>query len=163
MPGDPSVDGTGPAGPPLSLLLSQVAHECSRRIEQALGPDGPTLDQWRVLALLADGAGHPMTEVAGHAMVPAPTLTKIVDRLVDRALVYRRADVADRRRVLVFLSEHGRRVHDGLAPAVAEVDLVIAGGLGADADRLRDLLDRVRRPASAASEGPGGAVTVRHR
>jgi DNA-binding MarR family transcriptional regulator len=129
----------------LTQLLSQVEHRVSRRVEEALGPQGPTLDQWRVLELLADGAGHPMTEIAGHAMVPAPTLTKIVDRLVDGALVYRRADESDRRRVLVFLSEHGRATHDRLAPAVARVDEEIAGELGGqDAPRLVDLLERLR-------------------
>jgi MarR family transcriptional regulator, organic hydroperoxide resistance regulator len=128
----------------ISAQLSRVAHRVDLRVEQALGPDGPTLEQWRVLSLLADGAGHPMTEVAAHARVPAPTLTKIVDRLVDRALVYRRADDADRRRVLVFLSEQGRVLHAGLAPGVAGVDAELAAGLGADAARLRDLLDRAQ-------------------
>lgn len=126
-------------------LLSQVAYQVSRRVETALGPDGPTLDQWRVLTLLADGAGHSMTEIATHAMVPAPTLTKIVDRLVDRALVYRRADDADRRRVLVFLSQHGRQTHARLAPAVARVADALAGELGAqDAALLVELLERLR-------------------
>jgi DNA-binding MarR family transcriptional regulator len=144
---------TAPSAPPsetpttseaaLSALLGRAAHQLDRRVEQALGPEGPTLDQWRVLGLLADGAGHPMTEIAAHAMVPAPTLTKIVDRLVDRALVYRRADDGDRRRVLVFLSEQGRVVHEGLAPAVAGVDAELAADLGADAARLRALLGRV--------------------
>jgi DNA-binding MarR family transcriptional regulator len=128
----------------LPELLSQVERLVSRRVEAALGPDGPTLDHWRVLTLLADGAGHSMSEIAGHAMVPAPTLTKIVDRLVDRALVYRRVDDADRRRVLVFLSAHGRAVHDRLAPAVAGVGEALAGELGVHGPRLAELLERLR-------------------
>jgi len=130
---------------PLTRLLSQVEHLLSRRVEDALGVDGPTLDQWRVLDLLADGAGHPMTEIAAHVMVPAPTLTKIVDRLVDNALVYRRADETDRRRVLVFLSEHGRATYARLAPQVARVDEVVWRELGGqDAPRLEAMLERLR-------------------
>jgi DNA-binding MarR family transcriptional regulator len=131
---------------PLALpeLLSQVAYRISRRVEAALGPDGPTLDQWRVLAFLADGAGHPMTEIAAHAMVPAPTLTKLVDRLVDRALVYRRADDADRRRVLVFLSAHGHVEHERLAPAVAAVGESLDAELDSDAATFTELLERLR-------------------
>ena len=124
----------------LPAVLSQVEHLVSRRLDAALGPNGPSLDQWRVLTLLADGDGHPMTEIAAHAMVPAPTLTKIVDRLVDRALVYRRVDDADRRRVLVFLSEHGRHEHARLAPAVAAVGENLAAALGPDAVLLTELL-----------------------
>ncbi|NMH91189.1 winged helix-turn-helix transcriptional regulator [Pseudonocardia bannensis] len=127
-------------------MLSQVEQRVARRIEGVLGtpPGAPTLDQWRVLELLADGAGHPMTEIAGYVMVPAPTLTKIVDRLVDAALVYRRVDDADRRRVLVFLSDHGRELHGRLAPAVQEVERDVADELGGDdAAKLIDLLSRL--------------------
>jgi MarR family transcriptional regulator, organic hydroperoxide resistance regulator len=143
--------------PPDALpeLLSQVEHLVSRRVEAALGADGPTLDQWRVLTHLADGTGHPMSEIAAQAMVPAPTLTKIVDRLVDRALVYRRADDADRRRVLVFLSEHGRAEHARLAPAVAAVGESLTAELGTDAGLLAALLERLRRLRDGALATPG--------
>ncbi|NMI00134.1 MarR family transcriptional regulator [Pseudonocardia sp. K10HN5] len=130
----------------MGRLLDHVEHHVARRTEAALGSasGGPTLEQWRVLELLADGAGHPMTEIAGYAMVPAPTLTKIVDRLVDAALVYRRVDDADRRRVLVFLSEHGRDLRRRLTSEVAQVEQEIAAELGADdAAHLLDLLSRL--------------------
>lgn len=109
----------------LGHLLGRVGHRVNRQITRALR-GGPTLEQWRVIALLSDGRGRPMSEIAGHAMVPAPTLTKIVDRLVESALVYRRADESDRRRVLVFLSDHGRELYDELAADVerAENDIV---------------------------------------
>ena len=42
-----------------------------------------------------------MTEVAEFAMPPAPSLTKVVDRMVSLNLVYRRPDLRDRRRVLI--------------------------------------------------------------
>jgi hypothetical protein len=44
----------------------------------------------------------------------------------------------------VFLSEQGRVLHAGLAPGVAGVDAELAAGLGADAARLRELLDRAQ-------------------
>ncbi|WP_214370348.1 MarR family winged helix-turn-helix transcriptional regulator [Pseudonocardia sp. H11422] len=137
---------SGTTATTLGRLLSQVEQRVARRTVGALGtaPDAPTLDQWRVLELLADGVGHSMAEIAGYAMVPAPTLTKIVDRLVDAALVYRRVDDADRRRVLVYLSEHGRELHDRLVPAVQGVERDIADELGADdTAQLRDLLSRL--------------------
>lgn len=113
----------------------------ARSVEGALGPGGPTLEQWRVLDLLADGEGHPMTEIAGHAMVPPPTLTKIVDRLIESSLVYRRPDETDRRRILVFLSEHGTRQHAVLAPKIAQVeDLFVAELDDVDAAHLTRLL-----------------------
>lgn len=151
------------AGLPITEMLSRVEYLVSRRVEQALCPDGPPLDQWRVLHLLAHDAGHPlgertvetvrpgsvdlaqrgsaMTGIATRIGVPAPTLTKIVDRLVESALVHRRVDETDRRRVLVFLSAHGRAVHDDLAPAVARAEAEVTAHLpGAETARLSALL-----------------------
>lgn len=128
----------------VAAALGRAAHEVARRIEDAVRPPlGPGLDAWRVLDLLADGAGHPMSEIATHAMVPAPTLTKIVDRLVERGLVYRRPDDADRRRVLVLLAERGRELHASLGPAVRAVEDDVRSLLGPDADVVLAALDRL--------------------
>ncbi|NEA25836.1 winged helix-turn-helix transcriptional regulator [Actinomadura bangladeshensis] len=88
------------------------------RLGAALKTAGSTVEEWRVTSLLADGTGRPMAEIAEHALLPAPTLTKVVDRLVSAGLVYRRVDDADRRRVLVFLSEHGHERVARLTTAV---------------------------------------------
>jgi DNA-binding MarR family transcriptional regulator len=136
--------GTGTAPPPsLGQLVGRVEHRLRREIERALGLDGPNLDQWRALDLLADGDGHSMSEIAAHVMVPAPTLTKIVDRLVESALVYRRPDERDRRRILVFLAERGRELHLRLAPEVQRIEGELAGQLGPDAPHLLRLLHRL--------------------
>jgi DNA-binding MarR family transcriptional regulator len=129
--------------PSLGQLVGRIEHRLRRRIEQVVGMDGLNLEQWRTLDLLSDGDGHSMTEIAGYVMVPAPTLTKIVDRLVESAVVYRRPDERDRRRVLVFLSDHGREMHRRLAPDVENAEQELAAGLGADAAHLVSLLHRL--------------------
>ncbi len=92
----------------LPRVLARVERDVSARLDAVLKAAGSTVEEWRVLSLLADGDGHAMTGIAEHALLPAPTLTKVVDRLVSANLVYRRPDDADRRRVLVFLSERGQ-------------------------------------------------------
>jgi DNA-binding MarR family transcriptional regulator len=125
-------------------LLSHAEQRLARRIERVLKPASLTLEQWRVLSLLTDGDGHAMSEIAAHALVPPPTLTKLVDKLVDRALVYRRVDDADRRRILVFLSTRGRTLHRQLDVAVRLEEGGIVEQLGSeDADDFMALLERV--------------------
>ncbi|GAA3231247.1 hypothetical protein GCM10017691_25010 [Pseudonocardia petroleophila] len=128
---------------PLDRLLGRAEYRVARRVEAAAASEGLTVDHWRVLDLLADGEGHTMTGIASSVGVPGPTLTKIVDRLVDTARVYRLADARDRRRVLVFLSDDGRAVHTRLSPAVHDVEADLLGVLGPDAPVLLDLLDRL--------------------
>jgi DNA-binding MarR family transcriptional regulator len=129
---------------PLDRLLGRVERQVSRRVEATLAGDGLTVDQWRVVDLLADTEGHTMSGIAAAVAVPGPTLTKLVDRLVDTATVYRLADVRDRRRVLVFLSDEGRATHERLAPLVRAVEADVLSVLdAAAAELLRTLLDRL--------------------
>lgn len=139
---------TSQAGPGLARTLTLLERRVAARLGAALQAADATIDEWRVLSLLGDGAGHPMSEIADFAMLPAPTLTKIVDRLVSSGLVYRRVDDADRRRVLAFLAEAGeaalsriddavRAEWDGLAEAVGREELALLEVLLARmADRL---------------------------
>lgn len=128
----------------LTDLLSQAEWRVARRIERVLEPAGLSLEQWRVLSLLSDGNGHPMSEIASHAMVPAPTLTKLVDKLVDRSLVYRRVDDRDRRRILVVLSARGRQQHRRVDLMVRSEESGIVEQLGpAEAVKFLALLDRM--------------------
>lgn len=132
----------------LGTVLVQAERQVARALEAELTADGFTLDQWRVLDLLADGEGHPMSEIAAALVVPGPTLTKIIDKLVDSAAVYRLVDARDRRRVLGFLSDHGYAVHERLAPRVDRAESDVLATLGTDAPLLMELLARL---ASATS------------
>lgn len=136
-------------GPALNRVLAQVERLLTRRIEAVLSSRGMTIDQWRVVDLLADGEGHPMSEIAAAIVVPGPTLTKIVDRLVDAATVYRLVDSRDRRRVLAFLSDDGRALHAELTPRVADIEQTALATLPGDGPALLDMLDRLAREPAA--------------
>ncbi|WP_160148697.1 MarR family winged helix-turn-helix transcriptional regulator [Amycolatopsis alkalitolerans] len=138
---------------PLGRVLGHVERHTTRLIEGEIAHQGLTVDQWRVLDILADGEGHPMSELAGTIVVPGPTLTKIVDKLVDAALVYRLVDDRDRRRVLAFLSKKGQQVHADLAPVVANIEQDIVSRLGSDGSVLVELLGELARQYAGDSAG----------
>ncbi|MEU8329176.1 MarR family winged helix-turn-helix transcriptional regulator [Micromonospora sp. NPDC048839] len=123
-------------GAPADLLRSLTRAErlLSRRLGAVLADDALTIEAWRVLCLLADGQGHPMSEVSAEASLPPGTLTKLVDQLVDRNLVFRRIDPLDRRRIRAYLTARGRREHDRLDQRVraslAELGIVGTGNVG---------------------------------
>ena len=129
--------------PPLVRLLGQVERRVSRQLDATLAAEKLTVDQWRVLDLLSNGPGRTMSQITAATGVPGPTLTKIVDKLIDAAAVYRLVDPRDRRRVLAFISDEGRILHERLSPEVtsAETDALVV--LGDDAALLIDLLCRL--------------------
>ncbi|MEV4822222.1 MarR family transcriptional regulator [Micromonospora sp. NPDC049274] len=133
-------------GAPADLLRSLTRAErlLSRRLGAVLADDELTTEAWRVLCLLADGQGHPMSEVSAEASLPPGTLTKLVDQLVDRNLVFRRIDPLDRRRIRAYLTARGRREHARLDERVR----ASLADLGVPADsaligHLDDLIDRL--------------------
>lgn len=124
-------------------LLSQVQAAAERRLAAALAERDCSLEEWWVLDALAAGGGRPMNEIAEHAMLPKPSLTKLVDSMVARNLVYRRGDAEDRRRVLLFLAARGRKKCVDVRAVVDAEESLIAASMGEHLDVLRLALQRV--------------------
>ncbi|MFG2955349.1 MarR family winged helix-turn-helix transcriptional regulator [Streptomyces sp. NPDC048291] len=114
MPSVPS----STSSPDLAHLLSHAERRVVRRLAAVLAEEDCTVEEWRVLSLVGDGRGHPMSEIADHALMPAPSLTKLVDRMVADNLVHRRPDPHDRRRVLLHLTARGEDLHGRAAHRV---------------------------------------------
>jgi DNA-binding MarR family transcriptional regulator len=126
-------------------LITAVERKLTAALTADLEQEGVTLEQCRVLDGLSHREGRSMSELAHLAMLPAPTLTKIVDRLVAANLVHRRSDSFDRRRVLVLLTPRGRALRSRLDRILQRhesnlEDVLGVSGLG----QLTDLLTRLQ-------------------
>jgi DNA-binding MarR family transcriptional regulator len=136
----------------LAQVLSRADYEVTRRLAAILERDGSTIEEWRALSLLADGESRAMSELAEVCLLPAATLTRLVDRMVAENLVYRRGDPGDRRRILVRITERGGAQHGRLLARLRR-DNVLAG-IGDDLVQLTDVLnamiDRLRGMDSVA-------------
>ncbi|MFD3975249.1 MarR family winged helix-turn-helix transcriptional regulator [Streptomyces cyaneofuscatus] len=139
-------------------LLTRAERLTARRIQSVLDAYDCSVDAWRVLDLLSGDEGRSMTALAEDAALPAPTLTKLVDQLVDQNLVFRRVDPADRRRVLVQLTPRGLRRRRQLSRAVrAEWGPTPPGLTEDEEDQLMPLLARL---SGAPAQGGGDGITT---
>jgi DNA-binding MarR family transcriptional regulator len=128
----------------LAYLLAEAEQAVNRGLAEALGAESVTVEQWRILRALSDGYGLSMGDLAAAVLMPHPTLTKAVDRLVEGALVYRRQDEVDRRRVAVFLADRGRDLVGRLDRQAAEHHRRIEDAYGAQrTERLMRELGRL--------------------
>ena len=80
----------------------------ARALERAAAARDLTLAQFRVLALVAAGDER-STLLAERLAVAKPTITAVVDGLVERGFVAREAVVGDRRSIRVALTPAGLR------------------------------------------------------
>lgn len=95
-----------------------------------------SLAQYRLLAMV-DGGDERASQLADRLAVAKPTVTAVVDALVERGYLRRSPVPGDRRAMQIVTTPAGRR-----ALRSAEADML---------ERLQPVLDRVDRPERALS------------
>jgi DNA-binding MarR family transcriptional regulator len=108
------------------LLLKRIERQLELGLQPLLDEFGLTIEQWRIMAALRDEPGQPMSVLAESAVLPAASLTRHVDKLVERGLVLRRIHPDDKRRIVTALSPVGGTVADRLAAAQRELEADVA-------------------------------------
>lgn len=127
----------------LLLLLKQAERRIEHQLLPILAEFDLSLEQWRVMSALADDPGLPMSTLATTAVLPNASLTRHVDKLVERGLVVRRIHPDDRRRVVTALSPVGTTVAARLRAEEQRIEAAIAAELGDD--RLQGLAGGLRQ------------------
>jgi DNA-binding MarR family transcriptional regulator len=85
------------------LIMRTIRGEMRRRRTASL-----TVPQFRAMMFLNHNPGASLLNVARHLGLTSPTVSKMVDGLVDEKLVRRQESSQDRRKVLLGLTSQGR-------------------------------------------------------
>ena len=72
------------------------------------GAKGISEPQYRSLAFVFRNEGASLSELSDHIGLALPTMSSLIDGLVERGLVNRRTDPEDRRRMTLTLTSTGR-------------------------------------------------------
>ncbi len=124
----------------LLYLLARASTGASAQFHAIVKEKGLSVLEWRVLGQLSGGPAT-VSMLAERALSQQPTLTKVLDRMAAEGLVVRLGDTADRRRVLLRLTEKGRRLAAELVPlARAHEARVLAGYAPREAAALKRAL-----------------------
>jgi long-chain acyl-CoA synthetase len=123
------------ASPPSNGVGRTIAR-LARRVDRALADVELSMPQYRVLAFLSEVDSAAASLLARRLEVSRPSITSMMDGLVARGLVERKASDDDRRRVEHRLTRKGEA-------ALRAADHAVDQRLTALADHLEDL-ERVR-------------------
>jgi DNA-binding MarR family transcriptional regulator len=110
-------------------------------------------EQWFVLNRLAWNDGRAQGELGEAIFADRPNLSRLIAGLQKKGLLRRQPDPDDGRRMLVYLTAEGRRVHDAFAAGVDGVRAELFAGI--EPDELRAamaVVDRIRDNVVAALE-----------
>ena len=86
-----------------------------------------SVPQFRALAFISNHPGSSLSAVADHIGLTLPTMSVLVEGLVQRGLVQRVPDLRDRRRVLLTLTLEGKALHErALHGAAVALEVLLA-------------------------------------
>lgn len=125
----------------LPYLLAQAHRNVHGALDRVLREENVPVEQWRILTVLSDGEGRAMSELSRQVLMNLPALSKTVDRMVSAALVHRKQDPVDSRRVLVFITDFGLELVARCNARVGTLEKTLTEKLGSwETERLCRLL-----------------------
>lgn len=133
--------------PLLTWTLSAAATRSHRILHTRLTEAGVTGYEFRCLSALAAAGRLSQTELGAATALDPRDVTHTVRALEDRGLLSRVKDPGHGRRLVVTLTDAGRRLAERLGGAMADIQDEVFGRLsGEERAILADLLERVGRP-----------------
>jgi DNA-binding MarR family transcriptional regulator len=136
----------------------------ARQVEVALAKLELSPAQYRMLVQIARGTDA-SSSLAQKLAVSAPSVTSVVEALVQRGAVERAHSVADRRRIALALTEYGRDLLGSAESALQErlqgiadelADEALVSGAMSAMSTWGDALDRARARRHAQRAGAVG-------
>src|SRR5438552_15279247 len=114
-----------------AVTLLRTAEIVNRHLDSVIAHSGITGQQYNVLRILrgAGAEGLPTLEIASRMIEQAPGITRLLDRLEAKEMVRRERCAHDRRQVLVWITDRGRKLLATLDEPIAQTDHAIVGEL----------------------------------
>ena len=137
-----------------TIALLRTASVVNRALARVVEPSGLSLAQYNALRIVrgAGSAGIPTLAIRERMIEEGTTITRLLDKLEDAELIRRERSFPDRRQVICFVTNAGRKLLDTLDPRVDSADEESVASLSeTQLERLIELLDAVRQ--STAERG----------
>lgn len=120
----------------LAIACTRGREAIVKRFQNLLASQGFTEQQWRVLRVLYDFEPVPLAELCRLCCIHKVSMTRIVRTLMQRDLVTRQRQDADRRAYDVSLTPAGRRLLSEMTPVANDIYQSIARDFGPEKTRL---------------------------
>ena len=130
-----------------TVALLRTASVVSRAVARVVEPSGLSLAQYNALRIIrgAGTGGIPTLSIRERMIDEGTTITRLLDKLEDAGLIRRERTYPDRRQVLCFATDPGRKLLDTLDPHVNAMDEDVVSSLSeSQLDTFIELLDHVR-------------------
>jgi len=124
-----------------ALALKSALQRCFRENGQEI-----TTEQWGIIRHLWEEEGLSQREIGEKASKDKPNITRMLDALEKKRLIFRQPDPRDRRKFCIYLTKEGKQLHERLFPLVRDLrNRAIRDLSRSEMDLLKNVLDKINR------------------
>src|SRR5260370_11223375 len=146
---------TDPQTPRLAILLAKLSKTVFRKAEEAL--PGISVKDYMALTTLDDG-GVPQQRLAESRHMDENNLVLLLNGLEASGSIARRRDPDDRRRHIVEITPHGKKVLERAERGMAKLEEELLAGLSAsERATLKQLILRALQNQATSARQPQAA------
>jgi MarR family transcriptional regulator, transcriptional regulator for hemolysin len=130
----------------IGFVMNATARRVSLLLSHRLKEHGISPEQWSVLYHVAEREGMIQKEIAEKSSRDRPTVTRILDALEARELVYKKPGETDRRSFLVYATPSGKALIEQTSAIEYGLNEEIMQAIGEEEyGRMLDLLNQINR------------------
>jgi len=129
----------------LPYRLSILSNRVSGRIAETYGDKfAISVTEWRIMAVLGEYPGISADEVSNKTQIEKSILSRAISKLLNRNLLNREIDPADKRRSMLKLSKTGQSVYDEIVPIAYDMEKELLNCFNAEETKaFSKLVDRL--------------------
>ncbi len=136
----------------LGFMIYRTALALKSALQRSFRDNGAgiTAEQWAIIRHLWEEEGLSQREIGEKASKDKPNITRMLDALQKKRLIFRQPDPRDRRKFCVYLTKEGKQLHERLFPLAKSLrQRVFNDNLAQpEIDLLKDLLIKINHNIS---------------
>lgn len=146
----PTVSGASFVDDYLLALLAQASQLVSNEFHEVVVEHGLSVTEWRVMSSLAGGKAISIGGLAQLSVTKQPTVTRLLERMIQKGHVERVSHNGDQRVNLVRITNQGQEMVAALMVKAKEHEARVFGPFGEERTRilkamLREIIAQHRR------------------
>ena len=111
---------------------------------------GITPEQWGIIRRLWEEEGLSQREIGEKTFKDKPNITRMLDALEARRLIFRQPDPRDRRKFCIYLTREGKQLYESLCPLAQDLRERLTQNLAPrEIDLLKETLNKIYRNTSS--------------
>lgn len=128
----------------INFLLTQAQQKVFKYLKSELDPFNITPVQYGVLQCLWDKGSQTPTKIGNVLSLDGSTITGILARLENKALIMRNTCIGDRRTIKVELTEKGSKLREPIGKIIEEVNIEVLKQFSSEEkNQLKEFLKRI--------------------